>query len=57
MALLETGDSYDFTPAASVRSVEETLAGSKGGALTPAAAFGADFVLSIGDTSIIELPA
>jgi short subunit dehydrogenase-like uncharacterized protein len=57
MALLETGDSYDFTPAASVRSVEETLAGSKGGALTPAAAFGANFVLSIGDTSIIELPA
>jgi len=53
-ALLETGDSYSFTPAASVRAVEETLASSRSGALTPADAFGADFVLRIDDTSRSE---
>jgi len=50
-ALLETGDSYDFTPAASVRAVEATLQGSAIGAITPAQAFGDDFILSIEDTS------
>jgi hypothetical protein len=50
-ALLETGDSYDFTPAASVRAVEATLQGDVVGAITPAQAFGDDFILTIEDTS------
>ena len=50
-ALLETGDSYDFTPAASVRAVEATLQGNAIGAITPAQAFGDDFILSIDNTS------
>ncbi len=53
-AWLETGDSYAFTPAASIRSVEETLAGSKLGALSPAAAFGVDFAFTIQDTKRID---
>jgi hypothetical protein len=36
-----------FTATASIRAVEETLARSPSGALSPAAAFGADFVLTI----------
>jgi short subunit dehydrogenase-like uncharacterized protein len=56
-ALLETGDSYAFTPAASIRAVEETLAGSRRGALSPAAAFGADFALTIEDTARIDGPS
>ena len=35
-ALLQTGDSYAFTPAASIRCVEEILEGSHTGALSPA---------------------
>jgi short subunit dehydrogenase-like uncharacterized protein len=54
-AVLETGDSYAFTPAASIRCVEETLKGSHLGALSPASAFGADFVLSIADTARIDI--
>jgi short subunit dehydrogenase-like uncharacterized protein len=54
-ALLQTGDSYSFTPAASVRAVEETLDGSHPGALSPASAFGADFALSITDTARIDI--
>jgi short subunit dehydrogenase-like uncharacterized protein len=53
-AWLETGDSYDFTPAASIRAVEESLAGSKCGALSPAAAFGADFAFTIQGTTRID---
>jgi len=53
-AWLQTGDSYAFTPAASVRAVEESLAGSKCGALSPAAAFGADFAFTIQDTTRID---
>jgi hypothetical protein len=53
--LLQTGDSYSFTPAASIRAVEETLDGSRPGALSPASAFGADFVLSIQDTARIDI--
>jgi saccharopine dehydrogenase (NAD+, L-lysine-forming) len=49
-AWLETGESYLFTAAASVRSVEETLIGSQRGALSPAVAFGSDFPLSIPNT-------
>jgi short subunit dehydrogenase-like uncharacterized protein len=53
-ALLQTGDSYSFTPAASIRAVEEILEGSHPGALSPASAFGADFVLSIKDTTRMD---
>jgi hypothetical protein len=53
-ALLETGDSYLFTPAASVRAIEEIIGGSHPGALSPASAFGADFALSINDTTCIN---
>jgi short subunit dehydrogenase-like uncharacterized protein len=55
-AWLETGDAYAFTPAASIRAVEETLAGSKRGALSPAAAFGAEFAFAIQDTQRIDVP-
>jgi short subunit dehydrogenase-like uncharacterized protein len=53
-AWLQTGDSYMFTAAASIRAVEETIAGSPPGALSPAAAFGADFAFTIPDTSRID---
>jgi short subunit dehydrogenase-like uncharacterized protein len=50
-ASLETGESYAFTAAASIRAVEETLTRSLRGALSPAAAFGADFAFTIDDTT------
>jgi short subunit dehydrogenase-like uncharacterized protein len=50
-ATFATGESYAFTAAASIRAVEETFAGSLRGALSPAAAFGADFALSVDHTS------
>ena len=53
-AWLETGDSYAFTPAASIRAVEETLKGIAPGARSPAAAFGADFAFTIQDTTRID---
>ena len=53
-AWLETGDSYAFTPAASIRAVEETLKGIAPGALSPGAAFGADFAFTIQDTTRID---
>jgi short subunit dehydrogenase-like uncharacterized protein len=53
-AWLETGDSYAFTPAASIRAVEETLKGTAPGARSPAAAFGADFAFTIQDTRRID---
>ena len=53
-AWLETGDSYAFTPAASIRAVEETLKGSRPGALSPAAAFGVDFAFTIQETKRID---
>ncbi len=53
-AWLETGDSYAFTPAAAIRAVEETLGGSRRGALSPAAAFGTDFAFTIQDTTRID---
>ncbi len=57
-AWLQTGESYAFTAAASIRVVEETLAQSRPGAFSPAAAFGADFALSIPDTARIDtIPA
>jgi hypothetical protein len=53
-AWLETGDSYAFTPAASIRAVEETFKGTAPGAFSPAAAFGADFAFTIQDTTRID---
>ncbi len=49
---LETGEVYRFTALAGIQLVERVLAATKGrdplaGALTPAGAFGADFVLGI----------
>ncbi len=57
-AWLQTGESYAFTAAASIRAVEETLTRSLRGAFSPAAAFGADFALTIPDTTRIDaIPA
>jgi short subunit dehydrogenase-like uncharacterized protein len=53
-AWLETGESYAFTAASSIRAVEETLARAGRGALSPAQAFGADFVLTIQDTARVD---
>ena len=50
-SVLETGDAYAFTTAASVRAVEETLARSLAGASSPASAFGTDFILTIEHTT------
>jgi short subunit dehydrogenase-like uncharacterized protein len=49
-AWLETTEGYRFTALAAVRAVERVLDGSYQGALTPAQAFGADFVLDIPTT-------
>jgi short subunit dehydrogenase-like uncharacterized protein len=46
-AWLETREAYQFTALSAVRAVEKTLAQRPIGALTPALAFGADFVLEI----------
>jgi short subunit dehydrogenase-like uncharacterized protein len=53
-AVLETGESYAFTAAASIRAVEETLTRSPRGALSPTTAFGSDFTLTIPDTTRID---
>ena len=50
-ALLQAGESYAFTAAASIRAVEETLTRALHGAVSLAAAFGADFALTIPGTS------
>jgi short subunit dehydrogenase-like uncharacterized protein len=50
-AWLQTGDSYLFTAAACTRAVEEALAGTARGALSPAVAFGADFPFTIEGTT------
>jgi short subunit dehydrogenase-like uncharacterized protein len=46
-AWLETVEAYRFTAEAGVRVVERVLDGNYRGTLTPASAFGADFVLEI----------
>jgi hypothetical protein len=57
-AWLQTGESYAFTAAASIRAVEETFARSLRGAFSPAAAFGYDFAFTIRNTSRIDtIPA
>ena len=55
-AWLETGEVYQFTAAAAVRAVEETLSGNLTGVLTPAQAFGADFVLGIEGVKRFDSP-
>ncbi len=54
-ALLETGEGYQAAAAAAVRAVELQLQEPRVGALTPAQAFGASFVLSVPGTRIKEL--
>lgn len=46
-AWLETAEGYEFTALAALPVIERTLAEAPCGALTPALAFGADFVLDI----------
>jgi short subunit dehydrogenase-like uncharacterized protein len=53
-AWLETSEGYEFTALAAVRCVEHTLAQKPVGALTPALAFGKDFVLEIEGTRRID---
>lgn len=53
-AWLETIEAYAFTAAACVRIVEKTLAQRPVGALTPAQAFGQDFVLAIEGTRRVD---
>ena len=55
-AVLETPEAYAFTAHATVRAVEEVLAGERRGAFTPAQAFGADFVLSLEGVRRMDLP-
>jgi short subunit dehydrogenase-like uncharacterized protein len=47
-------DSYLFTAEAGVRSMERLLAEKQVGMLTPALAFGADFVMEIPGTKRVE---
>lgn len=55
-AWLETSSGYEFTAVAAVRCVEKVLGAKKPlkGALTPALAFGADFVLEIEGTRRLD---
>ncbi|WNG53665.1 NAD(P)H-binding protein [Archangium gephyra] len=55
-AVLETPEAYAFTARATVRAVEEVLAGARRGSFTPAQAFGADFVLSVEGVRRMDLP-
>jgi short subunit dehydrogenase-like uncharacterized protein len=57
-AWLDTLEPYKFTAVAAVSAVERVLAGDLRGALTPAQAFGADFVLDVPSTRRCDtLPA
>ena len=53
-AWLETMEAYRLTAQAGIRSVEKILAKDLRGALTPAQAFGADFILEFEDTKRFE---
>jgi short subunit dehydrogenase-like uncharacterized protein len=53
-AWLQTGESYAFTAAASIRAVEETLKRPLAGALSPAAAFGSDFAFTVEGTTRLD---
>ncbi|MFX1337233.1 MAG: saccharopine dehydrogenase family protein [Promethearchaeota archaeon] len=53
-AWLETMEGYKFTAVAGVRSVEQVFKLSPKGTLTPALAFGKDFILKIPDTKRLD---
>mgnify|MGYP001557080532 CR=1 FL=1 len=53
-AWLDTIEAYQFTAEASVLAVEQTLERQLAGALTPALAFGKDFVLDINSTRRLD---
>jgi short subunit dehydrogenase-like uncharacterized protein len=53
-AWLDTIEAYQFTAEASVLAVEQTLERQPAGALTPALAFGKDFVLDINSTRRLD---
>ncbi|MBN2472902.1 MAG: saccharopine dehydrogenase NADP-binding domain-containing protein [Anaerolineae bacterium] len=53
-AWLETPEAYRLTAETGIRAVEQTLSGQPRGALTPAQAFGADFVLSVPETVRVD---
>lgn len=53
-AQLETLEAYQFTAVAGLNSVETLLAHPQTGALTPAQAFGADFVLAVPETRRVD---
>jgi short subunit dehydrogenase-like uncharacterized protein len=53
-AWLETCEAYRFTALASLRAVELVLDGHYSGAMTPAGAFGADFVLEMAGTKRLD---
>ncbi len=53
-AWLDTLEAYQFTVEASVLAVEQTLERQLAGALSPALAFGKDFVLDIGGTRRLD---
>lgn len=53
---LETPEGYEFTRIATVRCVEKVLDGELAGALSPAQAFGADFVLEIPGVRRVDAP-
>jgi len=54
-ATLETGEGYEFTARASVQAMEQVLGRSLTGAMIPATAFGADFVLQMEDVRHIQI--
>lgn len=53
-AWLETPEAYQLTAETGIRAVEETLARRPRGTLTPAQAFGPDFVLAVPDTARVD---
>lgn len=53
-AWLETVEAYRFTAEAGIRAVEQTLAQHPRGTLSPAQAFGTDFVLSVPETIRVD---
>jgi short subunit dehydrogenase-like uncharacterized protein len=54
-AWLDTLEAYAFTAVAAVNAVERVLADHPVGVLAPAQAFGADFVMGIGDTRRLDV--
>jgi short subunit dehydrogenase-like uncharacterized protein len=53
-AWLDTGEAYDLTARTGVRAVEKLLQEPRVGALSPAQAFGADFILEIEKTRRLD---